>query len=109
MGLSAVLTWAIWLSPKPNQAFYVTVWGWRVTEPLNNLTLLIGNCVPGLLALVWVSVEGKEQLRDLLSSLFAWRVQLKWYFLAIALPSGVLVASLCAVVVFSRRSFVSHP
>jgi uncharacterized protein len=98
--LSAVLTWTIWLSPKSNQAFYLSLRGWRITQPLDNLKLLIGNCIPGILALAWVSVEGKQQLRDLLSSVVTWRVQLKWYILSIAFPSSVFAASLCAVLIF---------
>ncbi|HXM67863.1 MAG TPA: CPBP family intramembrane glutamic endopeptidase [Candidatus Acidoferrum sp.] len=64
------------------------------------MKLLAGNVLPGLLALVWASVEGKQCLRNLLSSLVAWRVQIKWYVLAITLPCGVFAASFCALLVF---------
>jgi len=50
-----------------------------------------------LLALVWASVQGRQQLRDLLSSLFAWRAKFRWYVLAIALPFFVFVVSAFAV------------
>ncbi len=100
LGLSAVLSWTVWLLPTPNQAFYLSVWGWRVTWPLNNLRLLIGNCVPGVIALVWASIEGKRQIRDLLSSLVAWRTRLRWYILSIAFPLGVFVVSSCGVLIF---------
>lgn len=100
LGLSAALSWTVWLWPASNRAFYVSGQGWRFTWPLANIKLLIGNCLPGVLALVWASVQGKQQLRGLLSSLFAWRVQLKWYVLSIAFPFGVLLASLCAVFIF---------
>lgn len=109
LGLSAALSWTIWLLPTSNKAFYVIVRGWRVTQPLNTLKLLIGNCLPGLLALVWASVEGKQQLHDLLSSLLAWRTRFKWYILSIAFPLGVFVLSPCVVLIFfpSRLSLPS--
>ncbi len=100
LGLSAALSWTFWLWPASNRVFYVSGQGWRFTWPLANIKLLIGNCLPGVLALVWASVQGKRQLRDLLSSLFAWRVQLKWYVLSIAFPCGVLLASWCAALIF---------
>jgi membrane protease YdiL (CAAX protease family) len=109
LGLSAALSWAIWLWPPSNQAFYVSVSGRRVTWPLNNLRLLIGNCAPGVLALIWVSAKGKRQLRELLSSLFAWRVQPKWYLLSIAFPCGVFIVSLCSVVVFFSAELRQPP
>jgi membrane protease YdiL (CAAX protease family) len=59
--------------------------------------MVIGNALPGLLALVWVAVQGKQELRELLSSLFAWRTKLRWYALSMALPSLVFVLSACAV------------
>ena len=59
--------------------------------------MVIGNALPGLLALVWVTVQGRQQLRDLLSSLFAWRTKFRWYALSVALPSLVFVLSACAV------------
>jgi uncharacterized protein len=64
---------------------------------LYNIKMMIGGALPGLLALVWVGVQGKQQLRDLLSSLFAWRTKFRWYALSIALPSLVFVLSACAV------------
>jgi membrane protease YdiL (CAAX protease family) len=42
-------------------------------------------------------MQGRQQLRELLSSLFAWRTKFRWYALAIALPSFVFVLSACAV------------
>jgi membrane protease YdiL (CAAX protease family) len=59
--------------------------------------MMIGGVLPGLLALVWVGVQGKQQLLDLLSSLFAWRTKFRWYALSMALPSLVFVLSACAV------------
>jgi CAAX protease family protein len=109
LGLSAALSWTVWLWHPSNHAFSVSVQGWRVTWPLANMKLLVGNILPGLLALVWVSVEGKQQLRDLLSTLVAWRVQLKWYVLAAVFPSGVFLASLCLVLVFFQTKLSWPP
>ena len=53
--------------------------------------------MPGLLALVWTAVRGKQELRELLSSLFYWRTKFRWYALSMALPSLVFVLSACAV------------
>src|SRR5512141_2809064 len=74
LGLSAALSWTGWFLPNSNRALYVSVGEWRVTFPLANLKLLVGNCLPGVLALVWVSAEGKHRLHYLLSSLVAWKV-----------------------------------
>jgi membrane protease YdiL (CAAX protease family) len=100
LGLSAALSWTVWLLPKSHQGFYISVQGWRVTWPLDNLRLMIGNCLPGLLALIWASAEGRRQLRDVLSSLVAWKVQRKWYVLSIAFPSCVFLISSCLVITF---------
>jgi membrane protease YdiL (CAAX protease family) len=59
--------------------------------------MVIGNALPGLLALIWVAVQGKQELRELLSSLFAWRTKFRWYALSMALPSLVFVLSACVV------------
>jgi membrane protease YdiL (CAAX protease family) len=100
LSLSAALSWTVWLSPTSNKVIYVNFRGWRVNWPLSNIKLLIGNSLPGVLALVWASVQGKQHLRGLLSSIFNWRVQLRWYFLSIALPCGVFLSSLCAVLIY---------
>jgi uncharacterized protein len=97
--LSAALSWMVWLWPTPQGSVYLVVLGQRVDWPIVNLKLVIGNCLPGLLALVWVSVQGKQQLREMLSSLFAWRAQLRWYILSIALPCSVFTTSLCVVLI----------
>lgn len=99
--LSAALSWTVWLWPVSKQAYlFITFEGWRVRWPLGNIKLLVGNALPGLLALAWASAQGKEELHDLLLSLLAWRTKLRWYVLSIALPSAVFVASMCAVLIF---------
>ena len=96
------MSWTIWYWPIPDRAFYIAYQGWRVAWPLRNIKLLLGNCLPGLLAIVLASIQGKEQLVHLLSSLTAWRTQFKWYALAIAFPCGVFVVSLCLAPIFFR-------
>ena len=95
---SAALSWTVWLWPIDHRLALVTKFrGWRSTWPLFNIKMVIGGALPGLLALVWVGVQGMQQLRDLLSSLFAWRTKFRWYALSVALPSLVFVLSACAV------------
>jgi membrane protease YdiL (CAAX protease family) len=98
LALSAALCWTVWLWPIDHRLALVTKFhGWRSTWPLYNIKMMIGATLPGLLALVWVGVQGMQQLRDLLSSLFAWRTKFRWYALSMALPSLVFVLSACAV------------
>jgi membrane protease YdiL (CAAX protease family) len=90
----------VWLWPINHRLALVTKFhGWRSTWPFYNIKMVIGNALPGLLALIWAAVQGKQELRDLLSSLFAWRTKFSWYALAVALPSGVFVLSACTVLI----------
>jgi CAAX protease family protein len=98
LALSAALSWTVWLWPINHHLALITKFhGYRSTWPLYNIKMVIGNALPGLLALVWVAVQGKQKLRDLLSSLFAWRTKFRWYALSMALPSLVFVLSAAAV------------
>jgi uncharacterized protein len=107
--LNAALTWTVWLWSIPNWIFQIHLAGWRFNFPLRNQKLLLGNILPGLLALIWAAWEGKPELWAVLSSLFAWRTQLKWYVLAIVLPSGVFLTSMCAVLMrFSEKPNRPH-
>jgi uncharacterized protein len=104
--LSAALPWIVWLWPVTGQAvLHVTIRQWRINWPFANLKLLVGNCLPGLLALVWVFARGKQEARRLLSSLVAWRTQFRWYVLSVALPSSVFLVSACIVLVFFPARF----
>lgn len=98
LALSAALSWTVWLWPINHHLALITKFhGWRSTWPLYNIKLMIGGGLPGLLALAWVAVQGKQELRDLLASLFAWRTKFRWYALSMALPSLVFVLSAGAV------------
>ncbi len=109
LGLSAALAWTVWLWPIDNRFLLVKLVGWRINWPLSNIKLLIGNSLPGVLALVWAGWEGKRSLAALLSSLFAWRTRIKWYVLAIAMPSGVLLTSMCVVLALYSEMPVRPP
>jgi membrane protease YdiL (CAAX protease family) len=97
--LSAASSWTVWLWPTQQRSVYLFLLGWRVDWPFANLKLVIGNCLPGILALIFSLIQGKQQLGEMLSSLVAWRAQLRWYILSIALPCGVFVASLGVVLI----------
>lgn len=101
LATSLVASWTIWLWPVEKQAsFYLIVHGWRINLPLAFARLLLGNCVPGVLALLWSFGEGREQLRSMLSTLFFWRASPKWYLFSLALPSVLFWVS--AEIVFLR-------
>ncbi len=107
--LAAALSWTVWLWPTPQGSVYVIVLGHRVDWKITNLKLVIGNCLPGIVAVIWVRFQGRRQLQEMLSSLVAWRVQSRWYILAVALPLGVFVAALCAVLIFFPTKFTRPP
>jgi len=96
--LSLVISWAIWLSPFGRAgSLYITVLGRSFDFPFDFVKLLLGNCIPGVLAIVFVLFEGRQQRQQMLSTFVRWRVPLKWYFLAFVLPFGVFWVSLGAV------------
>jgi uncharacterized protein len=98
LALSAALSWTVWLWPIDHRLALITKFhGWRSTWPLYNVKLVIGNALPGLLALVWTAAQGRQEFHDLLSSLFAWRTKFRWYVLSMALPSLVFALSGCIV------------
>lgn len=97
--LSAALAWTVWLWPISNRFFYIAFGGWRVSFPLRDLKLSIGNSLPGLLALAWARWDGREPFQDALASIFGWGTKLRWYVLAIALPTGIFLASMGVVLI----------
>ena len=99
--LSAALAWTVWLWPLKTQgSFTLLVLGTRYKFPFQFVKLVIGNCVPGILAVIWALFEGKAEFRRMLSTLTKWRVPLKWYMLAVALPCGVSLVALGAVLFY---------
>jgi membrane protease YdiL (CAAX protease family) len=99
--LSAALAWTVWLWPlKAQGSFTLFVLGSQFKFPFLLVKLVIGNCMPGILAVIWALSEGKNEFRRMLSTLTKWRVPLKWYMLAVALPCGVSLAALGAVLFY---------
>ncbi len=99
--LSAASAWTVWLWPLRRQGWLaLSVFGWDVKIPFLLMKLVIGNCLPGILAVIWVLFEGKDQFRRMLSTLTKWRTSLKWYILAVALPCGVSLVALDAVLFY---------
>jgi len=55
--------------------------------------------VPSTLAILLTGLaEGRKSLADLLKKLFQWRIGLRWYAIALGLPSGIILASSVLVV-----------
>jgi uncharacterized protein len=110
LALSAAVSWTVWLWPISEQTYlYVSLGPWRVNWPLSNVKDLIGNALPGVIALIWARHEGKRQLEAMLSSLFAWRTKLRWYMLSVALPFAVFAVAMCSVlVVFPEKPRWPH-
>jgi membrane protease YdiL (CAAX protease family) len=99
--ISLIASWAIWLSQFEGEgALHFTIFQWRITFSFHLIKLIVGNCIPGLLALICASFEGNRQLFEMLSSLARWRTPLKWYVLAFALPTGVFWVSLGGVLLY---------
>lgn len=106
--LSAASAWTIWLWPIEEQgSLYVNLFGWRPEFPFILIKLVLGNCLPGVIAVIWVLFEGKDQFRLMLSTLTKWKTSLKWYILAVALPCFVYLLSLDVVLFYfpSPHSF----
>lgn len=99
--LSAASAWTVWLWPLKREGFltlFVLRWYFRI--PFLLIKLVIGNCLPGLLAVIWILFEGKDQFRRMLSTLTRWKTSLKWYVFAVALPCGVSLVALDAVLFY---------
>ena len=68
--LSAAFAWTAWWWPvNENRRLIIFILGWNIKIPFHLLKLLIGNCLPGVLAVIWVLFEGKAQFRQMLSTL----------------------------------------
>lgn len=111
LAISAALSWIVWLWPASNRFYLHLVFhsGWALNWPLSNAKLLIGNALPGVLALIWASVEGPSQLHELRRSLFAWKTRIEWYVLAVTLPFSILVPAMGVVLIhFSEEPSRPH-
>jgi membrane protease YdiL (CAAX protease family) len=100
--LSAALSWTVWLWPTgSHKQLLLSGFGfWLKIPSLAFFKLSIGSCLPGVLALVWTSCEGKEQFRQMVSTVKKWRTPVEWYAAAVALPLILFLAALSAVLFF---------
>jgi len=104
--ISAVVSWTIWLWPFSSRgAFYFVLFGKVQYFPLVLLKLLLGNCMPGLLAIPYSFVMHKERTRRALVSLIRWRVSLKWYVFALVLPCIIFFIASDSFFFWFPRSF----
>jgi membrane protease YdiL (CAAX protease family) len=99
--LAAGSTWVAWLWPvEIHGQLPLSILGLEIKIPFLLMKLVIGNCLPGILAVVWVWFEGKGQFQRLLSTLTKWRAPLHWYIIGVALPSAVFLVAWNAVLTF---------
>lgn len=105
--LSAASTWAVWLWPFENperRITFVFVLEFRVS--FDWLIFSFGNCLPGILAVIWVLSEGSCQTRRLFSTLARWRTNPQWYVVAFAIPWAIfLPALLAALLIFPKAEY----
>lgn len=105
--LAAASTWTAWLWPiEAHGRLPLSVLGLEIKIPFFLMKLVIGNCLPGMLAVVWVRFQDKGQFQRLLSTLTKWRAPIHWYIVVIALPCAVFFVSWSAVLFFVP---VDHP
>jgi membrane protease YdiL (CAAX protease family) len=99
--LSAAASWTVWLWPLERQGSWIlVVLGWQFKIPFLLAKLVVGNCLPGILAVIWVMFEGRDQFRKMLSTLTKWKTPFRWYLIAFALPCGVSLIALDAVLLY---------
>ena len=103
--LCIIFSWAIWLWPvdtpiNTQVVISVNLFAWRIRWPLLNIKLIVGNCVPGLLAIIFLSVQGRERIGWLFDSIFAWKTAPRWYLFSVALPTCTFVAAASAAILF---------
>ena len=94
-----------WIKRSPLVAYFVLVFGieWLLVLLLSSLVspliaLLIGSWLPNLVGVFVTGVAGgREGLRGLLGKVVLWRIGLKWYVIALLLPTALafLTVGLC--------------
>ncbi|MGB9071123.1 MAG: CPBP family intramembrane glutamic endopeptidase [Terriglobales bacterium] len=105
--LSAASAWTAWLWPiDSRERLLLSVFGMEFKIPLLAVKLVIGNCLPGILAVIWALFEGRDQFRRMLSTLTKWRTRLRWYIVAVALPCSVFVVALNVVLFYFATGYL---
>jgi len=108
--LSTLFSWAVWLSPIDRQSRLLLFgFGLELKVPFLLMQLVIGNCLPGLLALIWTLVAGRGQFKSILSTLTHWRTPFRWYLVAAGLPWTVFLVAWSAVRVYSPTGYSLPP
>lgn len=103
--LALAASWTAWLIPfHSTGSVNLNLFNLRLTFPFVLLKLLLGNCFPGALALIWAWREGKPQVLGLLSVFVKWRSEVRWYALALFLPIVVFWASLGGTLLLESTS-----
>jgi membrane protease YdiL (CAAX protease family) len=96
--LSVASSWIAWLWPVNERArLLLLFFGAEIKIPFFFLKLVIGNSLPGILAVIWVLCEGKDQLQHMLCALTKWKTPFEWYVVAFVLPWIVFLPALIAV------------
>ena len=99
--VTMLLTWVVWLWPiEIEWEFQFLFLGFWHHIPISLIKILIGNCLPGVLAMIWALFEGGGQFRTILSTLGRWRTPLRWYFIAFVLPWAVFLVSQTCVLLY---------
>jgi membrane protease YdiL (CAAX protease family) len=86
--LTFALSWAIWI---PLTLSHFGIGSFHIAEETSNIVRLSGVLMPAVSALILtVQSGGRSALRALLSRLILWRVDLKWWFAAVAVQPFLL-------------------
>src|SRR5512146_3310264 len=91
-----------WIRRSPLVAYFVLVFGieWLLVFALVSLippmiALLIGSWLPNVVGLFITGVAGgRAGFRELLSKVILWRIPLKWYVIALLLPTILAVLAI---------------
>jgi membrane protease YdiL (CAAX protease family) len=105
LGFSVVCSWTVWLWPFDNPgSFHVRVFGLQFDAPFNLTKLMVGICLPGLLAITSAAFEGKAHILGIVTTIVKWRTAPKWYLLALSLPVGIFWLSFATVLFYFPSS-----
>jgi len=106
LGLSAVVSWTVWLLPLEKQgSYYLQIFGVRIDFPFLLIKALIGNCLPGLVALIWTASLGAKELHDLTAGICRWNTSPSWYLASIFLPPLLYCCALGIVLAYTPTAY----
>ena len=103
---SIICSWAIWLWPvDQRRIIHLNFYVLGLDVKASFVMLLAGNCIPGVLAVMWASIGGRKELQQLRSTLTNWRAPTKWYLLAVTLPCAILFVALWLALFFVQTEY----